>query len=455
MKVGYCRVSSAEQATRTNALEQQKSRILSEGVDKLIIDVESGYKDRDREGLTEMMDLVKNGIVTEVIITRLDRLGRSVVHLNKLVQEMKKYNCVLRALDDNINLNTVDGRLHFNLLASFAQSESDRLSERVKHGMEHRRSQQKLIAKIPFGYTQCEGKYILDINPFICTISDHQSYSKCEIAKKILLIYLSQKSIAKTLSLILDYYGFGVLSYDGLKHWLSNPILEGHTVYKSTGQIYYNTHPAIISPSVRQEIQLTKNQSSYTRRHTTGVIYPYSGKIYCASCGSNCIITTNRKINHVRYYKCKQLRSKTVICRNSRYTRLDVIESTFIRELIKRSDDILKLVSRERTEVESPELLQLRSQREALLAIPTNPAIDKAIREIDNQIYKLSSITNHLTHNNNLLAVLSSPLFWETLNPSDKKNIVWLLVDKILILDSKVQLIQFKSEYDTNNNAGV
>lgn len=441
MKIGYCRVSSVEQAN-TNALEQQKQRVLKTGVERLIIDVESGYKNRERQGLKELRLLVKQGMVDEVIITRLDRLGRNLLELNKIVQEMKKYNCKLRALDDSIDLETVDGRLHFNILASFAQSESDRLSQRVKYGMEHRRNQLKLIAKIPFGYAGCDGKYILDTKSHLCTIVDKQEHSKYEIAKNIISIYLSNKSIGKTLSIILERYGVGMLSYDGLKHWLTNPILDGHTVYKSEGIVHYNTHPPIITPTDRQEIELTKRQSCYTRRHTTGNIYVYSGKVYCAYCGSNCTLTKNR-IN-TKYYKCSQLRSKTRSCTNRKYTRLDKIDSVFTGELLKRSESLLQLISQESIEVDTPELLKLRSQRDALLLIPNNSAIDKAISDIEKQIQRLQHNTYSKIHNKKLIAVLSSPLFWETLNSSDKKNIVWLLVDRILILNGSVQSIEFK-----------
>lgn len=445
MRIGYCRVSTREQSEKSNALEQQRKRIEKEGVEKIIVDVESGYKDKEREGLKSLICLIKQGIVDEVIITRLDRLGRSVLELNKIVKQMKEYNCTLRALDDNINMNTVDGRLHFNILASFAQSESDRLSEKIKYGFQHRRDNLLSMSKSPFGYALEDGKYVLDQKPYLCTLEEKQEYSKYKIAKKIISLYLQHKSVGKTLTLILEYYGVGFLSYTGLRFWLLNPAIEGHTVYKTTGEIHYNTHQAIITPSVRQEIDSTFNQSNHSRRHSGGTIYPYSGKVFCADCGKGCNILNN---DTSKYYRCRGRVNKRVKCFNSKYTRIDEIEKVFIQELIKRSEQILELVSRAQTEVESPELLQLRSQKVALLAIPSNPAIDKAIRDIESQIRKLESITYSFTHNKKLISVLSSPLFWETLNPSDKKNIVWLLVDKIEVLNGNVQRIEFKGEYE-------
>lgn len=438
MRIGYCRVSTKEQSERTNALKQQKDRVSMIGVERIIVDVESSYKDKYRQGLNELMSLVKMGLVHEVVITRLDRLGRSVLELNKIVQEMQKYKCVLRALDDNINLDTVDGRLHFNLLASFAQSESDRLSERIKHGMEHRRANLMPQTNIPFGYLHLDGKYILDTKPYLCTIKDKIEHSKYQISTDIVLIYLSVKSVAQTQEKMLDYYGHSMLTYDGYRYWLNNLTLDGHTVYKNTGQIHYNTHRGIISPCQRREIELTKKQSSYTRRHTKGKIYPFSGKVVCGDCGGNCII-----INSIHYF-CSNRRSHKINCNNGKQTSIERIEKGFIGELLRRSESLLQLIAQESIEVDTPELLKLRSQRDALLLIPNNSAIDKAIKDIEKQIYNLEHNTYSKIHNKKLTAVLSSPLFWETLNSSDKKNIVWLLVDKILVLDGNILSIQFK-----------
>ncbi|WP_342597406.1 recombinase family protein [Cyanobacterium aponinum UTEX 3222] len=436
MKVGYCRVSTKEQSNQ--ALEQQKERIKREGVELVIVDVESGYKEKERKGLEELRELVKQKLVHEVVITRLDRLGRSVLELNKLVKEFQQNDCVIKALDDNIDMNTVDGRLHFNLLASFAQSESDRLSERIKHGIQHSRA--KLMNPpplIPFGYQSSNGKYILDVKPFLCTIPDRQEYSKYLIARKIVEEYLSTKSLSRTQDNLIKIYGQSFLSYQGLKSWLPNPVLSGHTKYKNS--IYYNTHEPIISPSEASNILLTKQQSKVIKRHTKK-IHPYSGKLVCAKCGSNFIV------NAGIYYQCKRKKIYKD-CDNGKPIRSDLVDQTFIQELVKLSSSILPLIEQEKKSVESPEIIQLKSQRDALLSIPPNPAIDRAIQEINNQIQCIE-ISNSYVHDQKLLAVLSSPLFWETLNPSDKKNIVWLLVDKILILDGNVRRIHFKGEYE-------
>ena len=74
--VGYARVSSREQSQNSNALEQQVERLKAAGATEILIDVESGWKNKHRPNLDKLMALVKNGQVGQVVVTRLDRLSR-------------------------------------------------------------------------------------------------------------------------------------------------------------------------------------------------------------------------------------------------------------------------------------------------------------------------------------------------------------------------------------------
>ena len=72
--LGYVRVSSREQALNSHALEQQIARLENAGVDLVICDVQSGKKD-NRPGLKRLLAMIERGEVSEVVITRIDRLG--------------------------------------------------------------------------------------------------------------------------------------------------------------------------------------------------------------------------------------------------------------------------------------------------------------------------------------------------------------------------------------------
>ncbi len=84
--VGYCRVSSREQSDNSSALEQQIARVREAGAEEVLIDIESGRSNRedDRTEFQKIMKLVEQERI-EVIVTRLDRLSRSLPTLRRIL----------------------------------------------------------------------------------------------------------------------------------------------------------------------------------------------------------------------------------------------------------------------------------------------------------------------------------------------------------------------------------
>ncbi|MDF4711494.1 recombinase family protein, partial [Vibrio parahaemolyticus] len=70
-----------------------------------------------------------------LVITRLDRLARSVVHLAQLAKRFDKEKINLIVIDQNIDTSTSTGRLMFNMLASIAEFENDLRTERQAEGI--------------------------------------------------------------------------------------------------------------------------------------------------------------------------------------------------------------------------------------------------------------------------------------------------------------------------------
>ena len=118
----------------------------------MLADVESGCEGResDRPNFQKLMLWVRAGIVERVIVTRLDRLSRSLSTLRKTLDEFRQAECTLIALDDNIDLSTAAGKFHVDMLGALAEMESDRLSERISRGKEYFRKE-KRASHPPFG----------------------------------------------------------------------------------------------------------------------------------------------------------------------------------------------------------------------------------------------------------------------------------------------------------------
>lgn len=124
--VGYARVSSHGQS-----LEVQLDKL--KGCEKIFKEKRSGTS-RKQVRLNDCLEYVREG--DTLIVTRLDRLARSTLHLCEIAEELKRKQVALQVVDQNINTNDATGRLLFNMLASIAQFETEIRAERQIDGIE-------------------------------------------------------------------------------------------------------------------------------------------------------------------------------------------------------------------------------------------------------------------------------------------------------------------------------
>ncbi|MFN9886765.1 MAG: recombinase family protein, partial [Pseudanabaena sp.] len=205
MKIGYARVSTREQSENSHALEQQIARLKAAGATEIYSDVESGSKN-SRPKFKQLIADCKLGRISEVIVTRLDRLTRSLVTLRKTIDQLKDAGVSLVALDDSIDTSTAVGKFHLNMLGSLAEMEVDRLSERVRHGWKHLRDR-NVAMNPPFGYCKINDKHTLDHQKFLCLLSDRTEMSKAEIAQDIINAFFQERSLRGCLRVINPKYG--------------------------------------------------------------------------------------------------------------------------------------------------------------------------------------------------------------------------------------------------------
>src|SRR5664279_3982873 len=123
---GYLRVSTAEQHA-----DAQIDALTAAGCQKLFTDHASGTL-AHRPGLDDALNYLRPG--DTVIITKLDRLGRSVKNL-KSITELAHRDVALRVLSQGIDTSTPGGRLFFHLLAAIAEFEHDLIVERTHDGL--------------------------------------------------------------------------------------------------------------------------------------------------------------------------------------------------------------------------------------------------------------------------------------------------------------------------------
>lgn len=132
MKIGYARVSTKDQS-----LDLQTDALAKAGCEHVFTETASGAKS-DRPELLKMLDFVRTGDV--VVVYKLDRLGRSLKHLLDVVALLNQKGVGLFSINDAIDTTTPQGRLFFNISASFAEFERDLIRERTKSGLEAARA---------------------------------------------------------------------------------------------------------------------------------------------------------------------------------------------------------------------------------------------------------------------------------------------------------------------------
>ena len=124
--VGYARVSSVGQS-----LDVQLDKLRH--CDKIFQEKKSGTSDK-RPKLQACLEYVREG--DALVVTRLDRLARSTLHLCQIADQLKSKKVHLQVLDQNINTSDATGRLLFNMLSAIAQFETELRAERQIDGIQ-------------------------------------------------------------------------------------------------------------------------------------------------------------------------------------------------------------------------------------------------------------------------------------------------------------------------------
>ncbi len=131
MLVGYMRTSSADER---QSVDLHRDALIGAGVDErhLYQDKASGARD-DRPGLKACLEFLHSGDV--LVVWKIDRLGRSLSHLIRIVEALKTKGVAFRSLTEQMDTTTPHGEFLFNAFGSLAQYERALIKERVMAGL--------------------------------------------------------------------------------------------------------------------------------------------------------------------------------------------------------------------------------------------------------------------------------------------------------------------------------
>lgn len=141
MILGYARVSTEDQT-----LDGQLDALTAAAAGRIYADRISGTA-RSRPELDRMLDSLRAGDV--VVVTKYDRLARSLRDLLDIVDQVQARGAGFRSLAEDIDTTTPAGRLVFHVFASIAQFERERIAERTREGLAAARARGRVGGRPP------------------------------------------------------------------------------------------------------------------------------------------------------------------------------------------------------------------------------------------------------------------------------------------------------------------
>lgn len=135
--IGYVRVSTDQQST-----DMQHDAMARVSPERIFEDVGYSGAKASRPGLEAALEYLRDG--DTLAVWRLDRLGRSTLHVLNLIKELSERGIGFQSLTEGIDTTTPQGRMLLAIIASFAEMEREILVERTKVGLDAARARGKV-----------------------------------------------------------------------------------------------------------------------------------------------------------------------------------------------------------------------------------------------------------------------------------------------------------------------
>ena len=157
----YCRVSSTQQAKEGDSIPAQLDALNKYAIERkytiigtFVDDGISGTK-YDRDEFQKMLDLVEAGKVDIILVTKMDRLHRSLRNFLNMQDVLDRNHCHWKAIwEPSYDTTTPQGRMVINMMMNLAQFEAEQTGQRVRQVQEHKLRQHEVISgTVPRGYS--------------------------------------------------------------------------------------------------------------------------------------------------------------------------------------------------------------------------------------------------------------------------------------------------------------
>ena len=269
----YIRVSTDAQREEGYSIEAQKEMLsahcISRGIQNYRFYIDGGFtgSNIERPAVNELIRDVEAGLVSAVIVYKLDRLSRSQKDTLYLIEDVfNPHKTGFVSLNENMDTSTPIGRAMLGIMSAFAQLERETIRERTRMGMKERVKSGLWMGggRIPFGYDYDREKGVLVPN------------GDAQTVRKIYDLYLQGYSPNK-IAAILD------LKYEKLAvQILKRKANTGSIVYN--GQEYEGRHEPIVSTETYEKAMAMMRRRGTSRSPVSDNLL--AGIVYCGKCGA-------------------------------------------------------------------------------------------------------------------------------------------------------------------------
>lgn len=324
--VGYCRVST-ENDDQINSFSAQKqffetyicsqSDLTFYGIyaDKGL----SGTTTKNRTEFNRMINDARDGKFQMILTKEVSRFSRNILDTIAYTRELKKLGVTVVFLNDGISTADSDSELRLTIMASIAQEESRRTSQRVVWGQIRQMERGVVFGRSMLGY---------DIKNGALAVNE----GGAEIVRLIFYQYVIQQKGPTQIADSLNKQG--VKTVTGTAKWYSSTIIKilknekyvgdlvqrksytpdylTHKKKRNNGNVPYvilrNHHPGIIDRQTwdAAQLKMERNNKHRCNRSSGAGTYALSGKILCGVCGAGFVCRT-RKLKdgrQVRRWQC-------------------------------------------------------------------------------------------------------------------------------------------------------
>lgn len=461
----YIRVSTLEQAREGYSVEEQTARLTQYckalDYEVLNIHVDAGYSGAslNRPGIQKVIKDAKEGIISKVIVWKLDRLSRSQKDMLVILEDVFLANdCNFISMMEAFDTSTAFGRAIVGILAAFAQLERENIKERTAMGRAAKIAKGHFWGShAPLGYDFIPGGNDLKINEY-----------EAAIVRDMYARFLAGDTLKSIANYCADRYGSSTRFWESstVSRLLSNPVYAGKV--RNKDKIYDGLHEPIISDQEFAMAQVILKRNKDIKKKSGYGTSLLCGIVYCGDCGAKMQKKRIARGYDLRRYVCYSVsRTSKFMIRSDHCTnRLHPFTAEQLEDIVKNEvaklateDGFLESILKEdlpakqedQEELFKERLAEVERQMDRIISLFQIGTLEMA--DIKDKLEELKEEKKSLERNIESCSPQASlPIdtiknyanaFKEAMDKGDEdavKKILHILIDKIIVLNDDINI---------------